>query len=765
MSGGGSSAPAQPATTTQIQDIPAWEQGYVTDLLGQAETVAAQPYQQFPGQQVAGFTGDQNQAFSNIENAGNTNQANQAAALGQATQGANSANNIYGAGAGDINAASSYNPLAAVAPYLGAASQYNSAAAAQPGLNAAAGYTAASANAASPQGIQSYMSPYTNDVVNGIQNEANLNWNQNIMPGVNNEFVGSGQYGSGRNAQVLGEAAGNFQTGLSSNISNALQSGYTTAGNQAATEAGILGNAANTSITGANAASNAQGAQVSNLLNQANAAGTSTQQQAGNLLGQGTALGNLAATQGNEQLAAGSTLNNLGAQDASTNLTQNQALQAVGQQQQQLNQTNINTAMQNWQNQTQYPAQETEYLNQIIRGLPAPTATTSSSQTTPAYSISPLTGVGGAGTTALALTGSNGQSVGTATGAKKGGLIKGYATGGQVDGDDDYDSEDSTNPLDAINTPEDNEMDAVADTPLDSINNASTMLSVYGNSDDSPQNVADAQAALGQRTPQQSTPANPLPSTRPTASAANPLGIDMTDLDTPDSKHNSKNPNETPSGTITQSQMQQNQLLALARGLLTPSLSGNPWASLGQGIGNAEDVMEKQQKWNAQQQALQYERDQQNKRLGIEQQSADQRGQHYANIDANRASGGNGGVTQGIIKNLMAENPDLSYEDALALAKGGKNNNDDMNNIRKETLAQNAYKNGIPIKGNPNPGLDDYRKMYGVKTPTAPQVNAPTPAAGKPTQMDIDYLKQNPSMASKFEGRFGAGTASQYLGN
>jgi len=363
----------------------------------------------------------------------------------------------------------------------------------------------------------------------------------------------------------------------------------------------------------------------------------------------------------------------------------------------------------------------------------------------------------------LALSGGNGQSVNGLLSQKKGGLIKGYAEGGQVDNDNDYDSEDPENPLDAINTPDDNEMDAIADTPVD--NNASSVLDVYGNSDDSPQNIAVAKATLGQGSSPQAAPTNPLPSSRPTASVKNPLGIDMSDLDTPDSKHNSKNPNETPSGVITQSQMQQNQLLALARGLLTPSLSGSSWASLGQGIGNAEDVMEKQQKWNAQQQMLQYEKDQQNKRLAIEQQSANQRGQHYANMDANRASGGNGGVTQGIIKNLMAENPDLSYEDALALAKGGKNNNDDMNNIRKETLAQNAYKNGIPIKGNPNPGLDDYRKMYGVKTPAAPQVNAPTPAAGKPTQMDIDYLKQNPSMASKFEGRFGAGTASQYLGN
>lgn len=578
MSGGGSSAPAQPSTTTQVQDIPAWEQGYVTDLLGRAQTISNQPYQQFQGPQVAGFTDPQTQAFSNIEDAGATNQANQAAAMGQANQGANTINGIYGSGAGDINAASSYNPLAAVAPYLGAAAGYNSAAAAQPWLNQAAGYQSAATQAATPQGIQSYMSPYTNDVVNGIQNEANLNWNQNIMPGVNNEFVGSGQYGSGRNAQVLGQAAGNFQTGLSANVANALQSGYTTAGNQAATQAGILGNAANSAISGGNAASSAQGTQISNLLNQANAAGTSTQQQASNLLGQGQALGNLASTQGGQQLNAATTIGNLGSQNAATNLTQNQALQAVGQQQQQLNQTNLNTAMQNFQNQVNYPAQQTEYLNQIIRGLPAPSVATSSSQTTPAYSVSPLSALGGAGTGALSLLGNNGQTIGTAV--KEGGLIKGYAQGGQVD---------------------DSEMDQDSDVvPLD-----------YASYDDlgQPANLTQDANTVAD--------ASTMPESAPTQSPP-PLAS----LDTADTKNNNVNPN-APLG-LTQSQMQQNELLALARGMLTPSLGGSTAAAFGQGLGNMQEVQTEQQKMMLAQQNLNYQRRQDQQKIDLQKEQIEQ---------------------------------------------------------------------------------------------------------------------------------------------
>lgn len=597
MSGGGS-APAQPSTTTQVQDIPAWEQGYVTDLLGRAQAISNQPYQQFSGPQVAGFTPDQLQSFSNIENLGNQTNPTTQSGLDSANAGASTAGNIYNAGAGDINSSTSYNPLAAVAPYLGSAAGYNSAAAGQPWLNQAAGYQNAAAQAGSPQGIQSYMSPYTNDVVNGIQNEANQNWNQNIMPGVNDKFVGSGQYGSGRNAQVLGQAAGNFQTGLSANVANALQSGYGMAGTQAANQASLLSGLGAQSLTGANTAGNLQNQQIGNLLNQAQAAGTATNQEASNLQNAGTALGNLTATQGAQQLSAGTTLGNLGAQQEQTGLEQNQALQAVGQQQQQLNQTNLNTAMQNFQNQVNYPAQQTEYLNQIIRGLPAPTATTSGSQTTPAYSVSPLSGIGGAGVGALALTGSNGNPLGTATGLKKGGLVKGYAEGGVVTtGDDDEDDLDPTNPLN---------MDLDTDDSDSTGSNAGTASILdYASNDNLPQS-----APSNNLPPQQSQMANPLEQ-RP-------------DEDDSDSSPNSEAPNGKQYKGPTQADNQQQQLLALARGLLTPSYGGSTAAAFGQGLGNLADVESKQREMMMKQNTMDYTVSQDAKKLALEKEKVEQ---------------------------------------------------------------------------------------------------------------------------------------------
>lgn len=646
--GKGGSAPAQPAVTTQIQDIPDWEQGYVTDLLGQAQAEAAQPYQQFPGQQVAGFTPDQTQSFSNVENQTNTNLANQNAAMGQAGLGANSANNIYGAGASDINAATNYNPLAAVAPYLGAASGYNAAAAAQPGINQANMYNAASAGVASPLGIQSYMSPYTNNVVQGLENTANQNWNQNIMPGVNNEFVGSGQYGSGRNAQVLGQAANNFQTNLNTSVANALQSGYQTAGQQAATEAGILGNSANTALGGANLASNAQTAQIGNLMGQANVAGTGTQQQAANLNTAGINLGNLANTQATQQLNAGTTLGALGAEGAQTNMQQNAALNAVGLQQQQQDQTNLNVAQTNFENQVQYPEQQTQFLNQIIRGLPAPTSSTSSGEVT-APSISPLQTLGGAGVAGLALQ----SGLGSTSGSKRGGLIKGkkrggiirnYANGGQVGTYSDDD--DNLSPLMMENLADNYNDDEISPSISSNDNDVSSSVK-------NPLTIDNDESAM----PQESIEAAQNP-TSDDSSAPDDVNRDKTQPLSPLSNDDQEG-NDTPSAAssapqgLTPKMLEQQQLLSLARGLLTPNIGGQVGVGLGQGIGYMQDTTEKYQQMMAQQNSLAYQRQQDAKRLDIDQQKADA---IKKNADTNAAYKNSGGP--GMNKIVQVIGPD-----------------------------------------------------------------------------------------------------------
>lgn len=86
MDSGGSSAPAQ-QTVTQVQQIPEWQQGYAQQNENIAASLAAQPYQQYTGQMIAGFTPDQQAGMNMTQQAASAYQPYQQ----QATDAANAA--------------------------------------------------------------------------------------------------------------------------------------------------------------------------------------------------------------------------------------------------------------------------------------------------------------------------------------------------------------------------------------------------------------------------------------------------------------------------------------------------------------------------------------------------------------------------------------------------------------------------------------------------------------------------------------------------
>lgn len=319
--------------------------------MGTANTIAAQQYPQYGGPRLADFNDTQNQAFADASNLSQAPAAANAGAMGALTSAANT--NIVGA--------------------------------VQPSVNAATNLANQSTTAATPGGIQSYMSPYTNQVVSGIENLANQNWNNTVMPSVQNSFISAGQFGSGRNAQVLGQAANQWQQGVSADVADALQNGYTVAGNQAATQAGILGTAANTNLS------------------------------AGQL--EGTA----AQQQGALQTAAGSALGTLGANQQSQAAQDAAAEQAVGNQQQAQTQSNLDLAYQDFENQAMWPQTQANFMSNIIRGLQSPgTSTTMDSNSAPSAFSSTSPSI--ANTLSTILNGSSGSS--------GSGLL--FAKGGQV---------------------------------------------------------------------------------------------------------------------------------------------------------------------------------------------------------------------------------------------------------------------------------------------------------------------------------------------
>ncbi len=314
--------------TVQQSTLPDWYSSYIQGVANKASQIAQRPYQPYQGQRIADFNDDQQAAFDLIRN----------------TQGAyqpmlDAAKSAMTAGQGGLSGIPQYQQGATQA-VAGPAGQWTD-----------AGVAA------------KYMSPYTQSVVDEIGRLGNKNLTENIIPDVQANFVGSGQFGSSRNATILGNAVRDAQTNITGLQSSALQSGYTGAQNQFNADANRT---------------QQQGA----LQTQANLGAGNlgvSGAQAGTQIGAG--LGSLATTQ--QQLR-----NN----DAT-------ALGAVGGQQQALEQQGYDTAYQEFLRQQGWDWDQLSKVQGAVQGaqLPTQTSQSSSSATTPA-GTSPLqwlTAIGG----------------------------------------------------------------------------------------------------------------------------------------------------------------------------------------------------------------------------------------------------------------------------------------------------------------------------------------------------------------------------------
>lgn len=296
-------------TSTASTQLPAWLQNYSQGVANKAISIADRPYQAYPGQRLADFTTDQNTAF----NAVRANQGNYQPLLNTAS------NNISNAG------------------------QYGKAA-----QDAVAGNAQTWGN-----NWQSYMSPYTSAVTNEIARLGNQNLNENLIPSVQDKFLGSGQFGSTRNADILGRTIRDAQADISGKQAQALESGYSTGSN-------IFN-------------------QDANRQQQQQSLQAQTNLGAGNLANNSAQIGNTLAN----------TTANLGLQDAN-------ALYGMGAKQQGLNQQGLDIGYQDFQNQRDYDKNNLSWLTNIAGALPKPGQTITTSAQTPSTSAaSYLTAAGG----------------------------------------------------------------------------------------------------------------------------------------------------------------------------------------------------------------------------------------------------------------------------------------------------------------------------------------------------------------------------------
>lgn len=276
----------------------------------------------------------QTQAFTNAANQAGQFQplVNQAAGL--VNQGANQ--NITGSTTPYLNNISS--PLCAAKPLINQGTNFN------------LGQTA-----------QCYMNPYIQCQINTMSNIGQRNIMQNLAPQATAAAVGSGQFGSQRGAQVLGQTVANAEQCLNSNIANLLSSGYSQALQAAGTKQGALANLANTTAT-------AQQAQNAAQIQAAQTAEQAAQQQA--------SLG----------IQGGQALGTLGTQGQQINLGCLNALSTLGGQQQTIA-----------QNQQCYPLTTLSKLSSLLSGANIPTST----KTT--LCMAPLSVAAGVGTGLQAL--------------------------------------------------------------------------------------------------------------------------------------------------------------------------------------------------------------------------------------------------------------------------------------------------------------------------------------------------------------------------
>ena len=169
-------------------------------------------------------------------------------------------------------------------------------------------------------------------VTNRIGQMAQRNLSENIIPQIQNQFIGGGSFGGSRSGVAMGKAMRDISADTLAQQTSALASGY----NQAITQ------------SQADLNRQAQLAQLTGAISQAD-------------LTRQTQLG--------QQYGA------LGALSQSLGLNEAAALEAVGGTQQQQNQRNLDLAYQDFAAQRDYPRDQIAFLNNAIRGLAIPTST------------------------------------------------------------------------------------------------------------------------------------------------------------------------------------------------------------------------------------------------------------------------------------------------------------------------------------------------------------------------------------------------------
>ena len=477
---------------SSTSETPKWMQDAIFNQIRLATNESQKPYQEYGLETVAPLSAMQQQAYRNVGANQNAWQggmdfatsgmrglstsgtadalrtaqnqylrpdlAGQNLNAGQAYfgQAGTAANNIMGAAQPYLSQASSAagNIMGAAQPYLSQAGATTAEALSDKALNAANPYLQA-ASQSSAAGIDQYMNPYQQNVMDVLARQGARNLGENLLPQVSDAFIKAGQFGGSRMGEFGSRALRDTQEAVLDKQAQLANQGYAqslaASGGDLARQAQLAGTVG--SISGADlsrilqggaqygnlgqTAGQLTGQQATALGNLGQTAGQLTGQQATTFANLGSTAGQLTGQQasalanlGQAQTTAGQTQQQFGIQAAQAaqqaqaqdyarqmqalsnvgSLTQVQntlrgtdvaALEAAGQAQQGQQQQVLSAAQQEFQNKELARRQQLDWLSTQIRGLaPITPQTVSESKTSQgvSYGASPLSQlVGGYG--------------------------------------------------------------------------------------------------------------------------------------------------------------------------------------------------------------------------------------------------------------------------------------------------------------------------------------------------------------------------------
>lgn len=342
--GGGQAAPTSTTSTVTQSNLPEYARPYFEQMMGQASSLAQQPYQAYTGDRIAPMNNNQNAAVSTIE------------------QGQGAYKPYFNAAAGGMGSAlnTAIGTSGAVNPQ-GIQNTYQ-----------ANDFTPAQFTGAN---VQQYMNPYLQNALAPQVEMLNKQFGRQASA-LDSKAAANGAFGGYRHGIEQSQNTLNNNLALSNLVGQNYANAY-----------GLAANQFNTS-------------QQQNA--QANALNNQNQQQQSQLGMQASGMQNQFGLQGQQLgLAAAQGLGGLGQAYQSANQNDANALMSVGTIQQNQAQTGLNTAYEDYLNQRYYPYQALNWESGIMRGVPV----TANQQVT-GYSAppSPVSQVAGLGLGALGLS-------------------------------------------------------------------------------------------------------------------------------------------------------------------------------------------------------------------------------------------------------------------------------------------------------------------------------------------------------------------------